>query len=415
MLYLAAILFGLEVFLFLLADRKIYNSIYTPVGFLGVPFVAVVTLSVLVGNRIGFVQPDVLTILIFIYGAALFWLPGMLLSMGTVSAELKVSPFTFIRFDQVVNRTIRLLSWLFLLIVTLGFARTYLVYGRIGSEAFSAAFAGGGLVGHCLSMMKYNAAYLFASERRVSFGTLFLFLTTLLFLMMYNVKGWVIMTLLVALVARHLLYQSRVNVVKVVAILALGTGIFAVSYVISLGNVDPVFLFEHFFHYLFAGVAGLSEHLRAGVETDHDFLMLFQPIRNIVYFLLGKEVVGSFSEFWVNIHLFGTRTSNVKTFFGDIIVFGGIAKGSVVVIWAGLASYALLLFSLVKRSGIALVLYLFFAVSLALGWFAYYFNSLFYYEVVCYVFLLLLGTSLYKFLVQKGYWRQLLTTDRESK
>lgn len=399
MLYLAAILFGLEILLFLLVDRKIFNTIYTPIGFLGIPFVAVVAMSVLLGNRIGFLQTDAYTIVIFIYGIALFWIPGMLLSICTINNTIEAWPFALIHFDTLVSRVVKVVSCIFLLIVSVGFALTYLRYGKIGSDSFSSAFAGGGLVGHSLSMMKYNSAYLFASERRVTFGTFFIFFATLVYLMIYNVKGWVIITLLVALISRHLLKQSPVNFTKILAVVALGTVIFTVSYVIALGNVDPEFLFNHFFHYLFAGVVGLSEHLRTGVATDYDFFMLFQPVRNMVYFILGREAERSVSELWVNIHFLVPRESNVKTFFGDIIVFGGFWKGSIVVMCVGLGSYALLLFALLKRSGVVLLLYLFFAVSLAFGWFSYYFSSLFYYEVVLYVFLILLGTNFLKFLM----------------
>jgi|GEM_PF-3177157 hypothetical protein len=398
MLYIAAILFALEILLFLLADRRIFNTIYTPIGFLGLPFVAVVALSVLLGNRIGFLRTDIFTIGIFMYGTALFWLPGMLLSVCTIKNRIEVWPFALIRFDTLVSRLIKTVSYLFLLIVSAGFVLTYLLVGGIGSDRFGTAFAGGGLVGHCLGMMKYNAAYLFASERRLTLGTALVFLFTLVYLMIYNVKGWVIITLMVALFARHMVKQSRVNIAKIILVLVLGAGVFSASYVIALGNVDSKFIFIHFFHYLFAGVVGLSEHLRTGIQTDHDFLLLFQPLRNIVYFVLGREVMESFSEFWVNIHLFAPKTSNVKTFFGDIIVYGGFVKGSVFVVAAGLGSYALLLFALLKQSGVLLILYLFFAVTLALGWFAYYFNSLFYYEVVLYVVLILLAAGFLKFL-----------------
>ncbi len=164
----------------------------------------------------------------------------------------------------------------------------------------------------------------------------------------------------------------------------LGTGVFMLSYIISLGTISVDFIIYHFYTYVVAGILGLSEHLTKGLPVGTDFLQVVQPVRNIVSILSGEQAAPIVSEFWVAISYDHAKQSNVKTFFGDIYIYAGWLKGMLVIMFCGLLSYSMMIIAILQKNLTCLVFYLFILVSMLLGWFAFFFNGLFYYEVVAY-------------------------------
>jgi hypothetical protein len=81
---------------------------------------------------------------------------------------------------------------------------------------------------------------------------------------------------------------------------------------------------------------------------------------------------------------------NVRTFFGTIYVYGGLVKGILFAAGSGFIIYSLKVYTFFARKIIFMVLFSIFISALFLGWFDFYFNKLFFYEVTVYAFLLVM-------------------------
>ncbi len=381
-----SILFVFELTLFVLVDYYKFNTIYTPALCLGAPFAIVLLVAVFVGPYFDFLPLSEASVILWCIGLLLFWLPGAVLMFAVLEGKIAF-PFENIVSSDGINTVIRIISWLFIIILLLSSVRSYLIHGTIAGESFSKDFASQGFAAHCLSMMKYNVAYLVAVNSGKKIQSYIITILTFVFLFLYNVKGGIILTALVCLFARFIMLRSKLNFLKIISIIILGSMFFVLSYVIALGEFSFNFILFHFLAYILAGIVGLSEHLKQGLPVDVDFLIIFQPVINLFHVVTGGDVSRAISELWVDTNLIYAKQSNVKTFFGSIYVYSGGVKGMLVSLTAGLLSYYLLVITIVKKKLTYLILYLFVVASLMLGWFDFYFNNLFFYEVVVYVFI----------------------------
>lgn len=394
MSFVFLLLFVVEISIFLIIDYHKYGTIYTPALFLGFPFAVILTLAVLLGPHIGFYPVREYAIVIWCLGLGIFWTSGNFFTFAVIPTKV-VSPFANIKSNSSITACIRLISWVFLLFLLISFIRSYLHHGNISSEGFSRDFAGGGIAAHSLSLIKFNIAYLIAARDTQKIQSRFIVIFSFIFLFLYNVKGGLFITVLVSLFSVYLTSQSKVSISKLFSIILAGIIIFSISYKIALGdNLRLDFLVYHFFTYLFAGILGLGEHLRQGLPTNIDFLLVIQPVINIYNFLTGGEIVNTLSSFWVPISDIHAKQSNVKTFFGDIYLYSGMLKGMLFISFLGLLSYFFLALTIIQKSFMYLILYLFMISSFMLGWFSYYFNSLFYYEVIVYAFIVILFSKI---------------------
>jgi hypothetical protein len=386
MVEIITILFIVELALFAFVDYCKYGTVYTPVVFLGGPFAVVMLFAVYVNSRVGFLPVTEYSLLLWCCGLLLFWIPGCVLTFGAVPGKL-TNPFAGISGNYFLTKTIQIISWISLAVLFISCANSFRKYGTFRSDAFSTDFASHGVAAHCLNLMKFNAAYLFAARDSRKMQNMAIIGLTFLFLLLYNVKGAIFLTALVCLFAKFIVSQSRLNIRKVIFLILLGTGIFAFSYYVSLGFLNIKFLVFHFIAYFVSGIVGLSEYLRQGGAVDTDFRLVFLPLTNFYYAVTGGEIITKISDSWVATSLVHVKNSNVKTFFGDIYISAGIIKGGLIVSFFGFTSYLFLVLTILKKSIPFLILYLFVILSLMLGWFAFYFNSIFYYEITVYVIL----------------------------
>lgn len=385
MVEILTVLFFLELSLFVMVDYHKYSTIYTPVLFLGVPFAFVLLVAVFVSSHVGFLPVSEYAVLIWCLGLILFWLSGSILTFAAINTKV-VFPFVKITTHGYITTFIGVVSWIFIIILFVSFSHSYLLHGTIGGEDFSRDFASRGIAAHCLSLMKYNVAYLVTVRNTNKIHTSFIVILTFMFLFLYNVKGGIILTALVCLFAKFIMSQSKLNFGKILIVILFGVIFFVLSYVIALGSFNFNFIIFHFLAYVIAGIVGLSEHLRQGLPVDTDFLLIIQPIRNLYNALSGGEVASTISEYWVATSTIYAKKSNVKTLFGSIYMYSGLIKGILVVSIFGITSYFFLVITILKKNLIYLILYLFMISSLMLGWFDYLFNNLFYYEVIVYAF-----------------------------
>ncbi|MBW1637388.1 MAG: hypothetical protein JRJ68_14090, partial [Deltaproteobacteria bacterium] len=280
MVELITILFIAELALFAFIDFCKTGTIYTPIVFLGAPFAVVMVFAVYISPHIGFLPVTQYTLLIWCAGIFLFWLPGATLIFAVVDTKL-TAPFSGMSSRYFFNKTVQGFSWICILILFVSAAHSFLRYGTVRSDAFSADFASHGIAAHCLNIMKYNAAFLFASKDSRKIQPVMIVALTFLFLLLYNVKGAIFLTALVSLFAKFIVSESRLNIRKIVLLVTLGTTIFVLSYYVSLGELNPDFLIFHFVGYIVSGIVGLGEYLRHGGAVDTDFRMVFLPLVNL--------------------------------------------------------------------------------------------------------------------------------------
>jgi len=386
-----------ELSLFVIVDYYKYSTVFTPALFLGAPFAFVLFLAVFVCSSHGFFPVTESAVALWCLGLFLFWLSGSLVTFAVIKGRVAFL-CSKIATDKYVTLLVRCLSWVFIFVLLLSFVRSYSTYGTIGGDDFSEAFASHGIAAHCLSLLRVNAAFLAGVNDEKRFQNTIIILLTFVFLVLYNVKGGIILTALVCLFSRQIMSRSKINLFKIFILVVLGISFFVLSYLISLGSIDLDFIVVHFFAYVISGVVGLSEHLRHHLPVDYDVSLIFQPLRNIYDYITGGEVAETLSDFWVTTSIVYAKKSNVKTFFGAIYIYAGFMKGALIVSILGLSSYCILICTVILRRLLFLILYLFIISSFMLGWFDFYFNGLFYYEMVLYIL----------FITSMGYMLKLL-------
>ncbi len=394
MVEILTVLFVFELTLFMIIDYHKYSFSYTPTLFIGVPFAVVLVIAVFVSTRFNFLPVNEIAVFIWCLGLFLFWVSGSLLTFAVVKTKI-TSPFVDIASRKYISVSIRGISWLCIMVLSISLLRSFTLHGTITGEAFSRDFASHGIAAHCLNIMKFNAAYIIAARDGKKIQAGFIFLLTFIFLFLYNVKGAILLTGLVCLFASFIMSNSKLNLKKILIVILLGCVLFVLSYVISLGSFSINFITTHFLSYVVAGIVGFSEHIRQNLPVDIDFYLIFQPIRNLYNAFTGGEIFGRVSDIWVVTNVIYAKNSNVKTFFGDIYIYSGLIKGALVTAVFGITSYFFLIITILKKELLFLILYLLMISSLSFGWFNFYFNDLFYYEIILYVFFV---TVLSKFL-----------------
>jgi hypothetical protein len=196
-----------------------------------------------------------------------------------------------------------------------------------------------------------------------------------------------------SLFGRLLIYKAKFTFKKAYFLAGIGIALFFVSYSISFGYWAPFeFVKNHFLLYTNAGLLGFSEYIRLHKDIGVSMKFLFQPIYNIYLKISGQELMNISSNLQILIDK--ENYSNVKTFFGEIFIYGGFIGGMITsFIWGGI-TYLFLILNVVFRDTILFIAYLILLAGLFFGWFGIYFNSLAYYEVITASLLLFILTTM---------------------
>jgi hypothetical protein len=170
--------------------------------------------------------------------------------------------------------------------------------------------------------------------------------------------------------------------------------LFEISYVFAVQiDVNNFFdiniaFFQHFARYIISGVVGLNEHIAQGMPIGIDSDILFMPFVNAINFLQGIPARSVVSSYLVYIDNVQGETSNVKTIFGTILIYGGFFVGTLYVILLGLVSYLSMMISHISKDIWYKFIFGFIMSALFMGWFELYFNNLTLIEVPVYMLLL---------------------------
>lgn len=372
-----------------------------------VPYSLIVISTYIVGEQLDFVNLYAPSLLVWIIGLSIFWLPSLMLTVFGGRTRQRAGAVNLLRPEWRVERLILVGSWVLALIIFIGFLAA-LSKGLPGSESFTEKYSTG-LWAHASLISKFFFVYLLINFRRKN---LFLIILLALLYMAYGSKGWIIIPILSAVIAHLLIGSFRPSLTLLFSLLAVSLSVFYFSYSMRLGEEMPEYFFVlHFLRYLFSGVLGLSSYIADNGPVGVDPSMLITPLVNLYNVVVGHEIINTYSD--ILDFIGGDTYTNVKTLFGTIYIYGGLLIGIPVIFIYGFFVYTIFRLALKTRDACAVTIYAVNAALLFFGWFDTYLSNLFVYEFTAFgLFFYFLTLRRVTVFPRRGNLTLMLTDDR---
>ena len=408
--FLPVIILYLEVLILAFAEKKLWNTWFTPLNCLSVPYAVVLAVCLCVDGNMGFVPFYYPSVWVWVIGLAVFFVPSLLLALrqrqknGTAKTEqlkeITASPFTC--------RILEYLTWLIFALFIFWFCRLAFVKHLLpGGENFALEWAGHGFFGHLFTvLMGLNIFWLFAadkSHKRYWLYVLGFFVVSLLYL----VKGWFLTPMAAGLLLRLLTGKTKFGIKVILLSLFTGFSFFFASYWLTLYvtveekhdiRLDQkkaknpaafreevsAYIGKHAVTYVAAGVYGLSEDLAQNTPEYREPAKIYAPFVNICKLFGNKDYVSHINDHFIQIttHDLGT---NVRSFFGTLyVVLGGWHALAYVFVFSCL-TYLFFAFALKHRHILALIILGWFLGCLLMGWFDLYSSTLNFISIPCFL------------------------------
>lgn len=384
MIYL--LIFGVEIFIMSLIDKKIYKSYYTPTFFLSIPFFLIVLLYLIFSKDLGYKSLNFETLLIWIFGLFFFWIFGLFTYLITQRKKNKLHKSTvdISNLDKFNRKTVNF-TILLSIIVLFYCYNAFDIYLSSGGDA-TEKYLGSGLIAHLSIVYKFLAILSFLVIRfkgdKVLFAkNLFIISVAILLSFLYATKSGILLLLLGFIFCRILYFNIRIKIWHVLLLLCFSYLIFLISYSVSFGFQAPFeFINNHILVYYVSGVASMSAYFSdPSFSVGIDKELLFRPFFNYIYVLTGNPelVKVAFSDIWTDI---GNDTKiNVKTIFGTSYLYGGIFIGILSTFVYSFLTYNFFFLAL-KKNIVGIVFYSQIIAMLIFGWFDIMFNTVMFYE-----------------------------------
>ena len=379
MVLLILISFLIEVGVLLYLEKKAWNTLYTPLNFLMLPYVVVLLITVAVCGHWGITDFYFPSILYWSVGLFLFAIPSCMLG------------FSLQRHDKPVMSPIRDDDdggiWLFLtVVVCLAFLyRLKQVLetssAMLGSEEFGEDFDGHGIWAH---LSKFYTPLLVMGIyyiNRKRWWMIIPIIIMLAFSFLHQVKGWIIIPCVAGLAMRLYSGRTRLDLKFILWVLAGGVSVFLISYIMALvfGNNSAMggyiieFIMRHFVHYLTSGTLGFSMDLAAGMPDKGDTQVLFAQFVNIIHLFTGEPLISPINSLYFHT---GLNMTNVRTMFGTVAVYCNPARFAIVTLFLSFTMYMLRIMAIKFNNVYVYVIYFYQCALLCMGWFEYYFFHL---------------------------------------
>ncbi|MBD5261927.1 MAG: hypothetical protein HDS38_07355 [Bacteroides sp.] len=401
--------FYIEVYLIYKIEKNNWGTIYTPINLLMLPYAFLIPIAIIsfsVNDGYCFYYPS---LLIWMIGLLVFEIPSVILSAFIIKKNT-------ISYDKINLSSSLYSKYLRLNIVLVGlfffrFLQLYKSGIPVGSDEFGEAFATYGLWGHLnLILMIFNIGNIIllgSRQKSDNYLLILLIIAGSAISFLNQVKGWMLIPLIGGIIVRLRSGQLKLSPKIVLFICTLGSLFFFLSYYIALvvlGNNSDTswfweFIRDHFIFYLTSGVNGLAEYCRLYMFSSADLVNavsnICYPINMVVERLLNIKTtsVTSYAYSYLDI---AYGESNVRTFFGDYYILGGISGGIILVLFNSLICYSILLFTKINKSLFLYIAYGFVSGILTMGWFSSYTQLLNTYEVPIFCFVLYLIQKKYK-------------------
>lgn len=390
MIFLQLFIFAFIIVAITYFDKKIWGTLFTPAIVLAWPFYFLLLTSyIYLKINFYYFELNYKVIPIWIISLFFFWLGSLFIKL--VFVNVKINSTQIQTFNTGINITkdqIRLLLvFAYSLILLVGY-KVYLLLAKFDNNLADEDFQkmlGSGFIGHSILFLTIITIFLiiYFEKKHYKIHQRFIIFSTLLLSILYGVKSWLIIPLVSSFLGRLLLQKTKLKL-KHGLFALVPFFVFWLIYQISLGmnSTNNEFIFTHMRDYLLAGPIGFSEHLNQelAIGTVHEYA--FTPVINIFRFIIGEKPLDPISNYFVTIPT--GLSSNVKTFFGTIYIYGGHTFFITAFI-LGIIFYSYLLilsYSLnSKNAPFIATLYAFMLGLLFMGWFDCYVIHLSFYEV----------------------------------
>ena len=400
-----ALLFVLivEVTFFTYFDKKIYGNYFSPIAILSFPLLIIISLALSFSVSLGFKPVSSSLLFLCIIGLFFFWCGSLFWSVVIPSKVLYGIASKFqkpqIQISFKLKMILQIIAWLviiFMLYVFIQTMRGYGGYALSGSDDFTRAYGGGGLQGHILGLAIPLLIFFISIAKKRDYFTLVTIIFLVIISLFYRVKTWLFIPIIGGVLLRLFNERKfRLKPIQIIAAIVVVVLLFLLTYSFSVkaDNYDffgkILLLLKHLMGYLFAGVLGFGEHIKEGLPIGDNPKALFMPFINFYNYLTGHEVANVVSSYHVFIDRRSLEDVNVKTFFGTILINGGYFIGVFYVLALSIVLYFIWIVASISKNYWFVILYIFYASALALGWFDFYYNQLPFLELPIYMILLI--------------------------
>lgn len=399
-IFLLLVLCAETVLLFWI-EKKLWKTGFTPLNFLMIPYMAVLGITLLLSGHLGlddFYYPSLIP---WILGLPLFAIPGWLLFL----VERRFSTWrTVAGKPEHKNEELgpkqqkyRFQAGLAIVIVLALSARliVFLAQGRgsIGNEQFGHLFAGNGWAGHLL-LIGISLMMLLLFENR-TWPTWIISAFIIFFLFVYQVKSWIILPLLSVLFGLLMTGQIKLGLRRLLGVGIGVTGVFFASYLLIYVSGNRLFpevtslgaqlkaISGLFVHYLTSGTLGLSADMQQGILEEPGLQHIFTPFYNLWHVITGQPLVSGINPEYLHT---GINLTNVRTFFGSLLVFTAPAGFMVCCLLFGAVCQFFFWWFRHYQSVYTTLLYAWICTVLFMGWFDYLFYLSTIFEIPFWIF-----------------------------
>lgn len=381
---LLLVAFWSEIFVLMRFDRLILGSWITPIAVLGVPYGIVVNLAWILAKPLNFFPLYLPSIITWMLGLFIFWLGGAGVTV-IMSHPAHFKTWANIPFanENMAHRIALGLLWIIIPVVSIHLVT---VVGSLGgpdsliTDSFAELY-GSGPAAHLMVLSYPLLILLFGIVEPHQWMSLFSIAFILGLILFYQAKSWLIIPVGAGITYRWMSGRLRFDWRLVGGTLTGLVMIFFATYLLGFAIRDPatltnsstyLSLARHFANYLFAGVLGYTQAVQDGLVYEFSWAEIFAPIVNMYNVWAGIDPVSPINPYFHQLGILG-QTSNVHTLFGTLLLKLGPVGALLYSALMGLISYGLYLLAERSRNCWFGVLWCFTAMTLAVGWFDFYF------------------------------------------
>ena len=313
-----------EVGVLFYLESKAWDTLFTPLNILMLPYLVVLLISVALSGHMGFVEMYYPSVIVWIVALLVFAIPSQYLAFVL---HKNGKPYqTVIENDEIPH----FLIWVSIFVCLGLFFRLRQTLGscpfQLGTNEFGEAFDHKGFWSH---ISRLNTVMLMIMVFYVDKKHRYLWLIILLqlvLLFIHKVKGWIFVPVVAGMLMRLCSGKSRLSLGFIIFTVLFAVAIFFIIYIVSLvfgenvqiGQEFVGFIFRHIIHYLTSGVLGLSEDMALGIPDKGPYELNIAQFVNIGRALTGdSELVSTINPYFI---FTGFNLTNVRTLFGTIYI-----------------------------------------------------------------------------------------------
>lgn len=371
----------IEVAVFTYFEYISWNTIYTPMCCLMLPYTLVLIISIIVSGNSYFVDFYYPSIFVWNIGLIFFAIPSYVLAL------LKLKKTSIFHTDIQEKKLPNILIFISIILSLVFFLRLRQVLGSsisiFGTDDFAEEFSGHGIWAHLREIvMPLLILAIYHVKKRQ--WELWILIVSLLFIQfLYMVKGAVIISIVSGLCLRLYTGKTHLKFTFLAKLFIGGFAIFIITYMVlpligsEKGEADMQlfeFVTEHFFHYFTSGTLGFSYDLELGCPDRGDFDIIISPFINIYNIIIGnKEILSPVNPVY---HHTGINLTNVRTFFGTLYVYCNFWQFTIYTIIISTITYSIKLIAMYTKSIFLYIILFYYCGLFAMGWFEFYFFHL---------------------------------------